>query len=277
MTKNRARSLTQLAATAAALVLAASAAPFLAHAQSSSATEVIQLVTGEGSVKLEASEDSFCTATSSDHAIAVSVGNRCSSFGTSADVPAPLYVKIAGDRITFREAAKTYVVRDASTIARARELFAPVVLALSQETFLSAAESDLGRKESEAGRDYSPAQVRVSVPDLSAEFQKVEADAKRLSAEGGTQSQLSELQSELGELQSRISEVQAQASEDAARISEEKSQSSLQMDAMSQQMSAMSEQMKTWSSKGHEDAEQAARQVKVLLDQAVANGLAKPE
>jgi chemotaxis protein histidine kinase CheA len=263
------------AATATALLLAASAAPFLAHAQSSSANDVIQLVTGEGSVKLQTSEDSFCTATSSGQAIAVSVGDRCSSFGTSADIPAPLYVKIAGDQMTFRDGGRSYVVRDASVISSARVLFAPFRDITQRQSDLGRQMGDLGASERESAHAYQP--PKVNFPDLTADFQKVEADAKRLSAEGGTQSQLSELQSELSELQNRISEMQAQASEEAARVSEQKSQSSLQMETMSQQMNALSEQMKTWSRQGEDAALQAAKQVKMLLDQAIANGAAKPE
>jgi hypothetical protein len=268
------RNLMQLAATAAALVLAASAAPFLAHAQSGS-EDLIQLVTGEGKVTLHTSEDSFCTATSNGHAIAAAVGNRCSSFGTSADLPVPLYVKIAVDEITFRDEGKNYVIRDASVISSARALFVPLRDVMQRQVDLGHQMGDLGASESASARAYAPA--KVSVPDLTADFEKVEADAKRLSIEGGTQSELSELQSELSELQSRISEAQSEASEAESRTSEQQSQVSEQTSAISERMKAMSEQMKVWSSQGHEAAEQAAWQVKVLLDQAIASGVAKPE
>ncbi|MGC2314467.1 MAG: hypothetical protein WA516_17595, partial [Candidatus Acidiferrales bacterium] len=209
MTKNWTRNLKQLAATAATLVLVASTAPFLAHAQSSSANDVIQVVTGEGKVTLHTSEDSFCTATSSGQALAVAIADRCSAFGTSADLPAPLYVKIVADKITFRENGTSYVIRDASVVSSARALFSPLGDLMQRQVDLGHQMGDLGASESASARAYGPA--KVSVPDLTADFDKVEADAKRLSVAGGTQSELSELQSELSELQSRISEVQSEA------------------------------------------------------------------
>ena len=274
MARDCTRSLTPFAATATALFLVGFAAPFLAWAQSSSASDVIQLITGEGKVTLQTSEDSSCSATSTNHAVAVAVGSHCSSFGTSADLPASLYIKIAADKITFRNAGKSYVIRDASVVASAHGLFAPVRDMMQRQSELGHKMSDLGTSESASARAYASA--KVAVPDMTADFQRVEADAKRLSTEGGTQSELSELQSELSELQGRISEAQAEASE-AARMSEEGSASSEQMRAMDEEMKAMSQQMSVWSRQGEDAAVQAARQVKALLDQAIASGAAKPE
>ncbi|MFZ0639886.1 MAG: hypothetical protein WA020_13630 [Candidatus Acidiferrales bacterium] len=276
MTKNWTRKLAQLAAAAAAILLAASVAPFLVHAQSGSADDVIQLVTGEAKASLHTSENSFCSTTSTGRAVAVAVGDRCSSFGTSADLPVPLYVKITAGEITFREDGTSYVIRDASVISSARALFSPVRDLMQRQVDLGHQMGDLGASESASAHAYGPA--KVNVPDLTADFEKVEADAKRLSVEGGTQSGLSGLQSELSELQNRISEVQSEASEAESRISEQRSELSREkVRAMDEQMKAMSAQMKVWSSQGHEAAEQAAQQVKTLLDQAIANGIAKPE
>lgn len=265
---------TQIAA-AAALVLAVFAAPSMARAQSGDAKDIIQLITGEGSVKLQTSSDSFCTASSADHAIAVAVGGRCSSFATSVDLPADLYVRIAGDQLTFRDGRQSYVIRDASLITSARALFAPVRDMMQGESDLGHRMSDLGARERATVPQYLPA--KVTIPDLSADFEKVEADAKRLSAEGGTQSELSNLQSELSELQSRVAELQSQASEEKSRLEEQRSGLDSQMQAMGKEMEAMSQQMSAWSRQGEEAAVQAAQRVKELLDRAIANGTAKPE
>ena len=284
------------AAAGAAILLAAFTAPFLAHAQSNSASDVIQLVTGDRSVKLYTSSDSFCTAGSTGHALAVAVGDRCSSFGTSADLPESLYVKITADAVNFRSGGNSYAIRDASVVSSARALFAPVRDIMERQVDLGRQMSDLGKSESNSAARYSPA--KLTVPDLTADFEKVEADAKRLSVQGGTQSELSELQSEISELQSRISEAQSAVSEAESRLSEQTaqmdsqikamdeqmkamSQQSAQLDsqmkAMDEQMKAMSEQMNVWSRQGHDAAVRAAQQLGTLLEQAIASGAAKKE
>ncbi|HXW54263.1 MAG TPA: hypothetical protein VEJ67_00850 [Candidatus Cybelea sp.] len=262
---------------AAAMLLAASAAPLLVHAQASDSSDTIILVTGESKVRLQTSPNDSCTATTSGgHALAIAIGGRCSSFATSADIPASLYVKITPDKITFREGGRSYVLTDAVTIARAREPFASVREMMQKQSGLGHEMSALGVRERDASLAYKPA--RVSVPDLSAAFQKVEADAKRLSAEGATESELSALQSEISELQSRISEAESQASEAESGLSDQRSQlSDHQMRTMSEEMNEMSQQMKAWSGQGEEAAEQAARRVKALLDQAITDGIAKQE
>lgn len=270
--------LTFVTATAAAVVLGFCWMPFAVHAQSTDSNDTIQLITGGGKVTLQTAEgrsNSTCTTTSTDHAVAVAVDGRCSSFGTPADLPEHFYVKITGDKLTFRDGGKNYVVRDASVIDGTRALFAPVRDLMRRQYDLSQEMRDAEARERTAVPRYVPA--KVSVPDLNADFQKVEADAKRLSAEGGTQSELSELQSELSELQSRISAAQSRASEAESQLSEQKSELSQEMSAMGEQTNTMSAQMSAWSKQGEEATVQAARDVKAFLDQAIANGIAKPE
>lgn len=274
------RKLTFVVATAAAVVLSFCCMPFAVQAQSNPSSDTIQLITGGGKATLQTAEgrsNSTCTTTSTDHAVAVAVGGRCSSFGTSADLPEHFYVKIVGDALTFHEGGRSYVVRDASVVASARELFEPVRKAMQKQAEMGRqmSESELGASERQTSVDFR--ESRVMIPDLSAEFQKVEADARRLSAEGGTQSELSELQSELSKLQGRISELQSEASEEKSRADEQRSELNSQMTVANERMQAASAQMKVWSNQGEEATVQAVQNVKAFLDQSIANGAAKQE
>ncbi len=262
-------------ATVSAMLLAAFAAPFLAHAQSDSANDVIQLVTGEGRVTLRTSANNFCTATSSGQALAIAIAGRCSSFGTSADIPRSLDVKITTGRIVFRNGRQSYVIHDAAAIQSARDLFAPVAEAMAKQSDLGRQMSELGPKERLQGLDLSEAKVKI--PDLSADIQKVEADAKRLSSEGATPSALAQLQSEIAQLQSRIAEAQSRAGDDQSELAARQSEFSGRMALMGKQMEAMGDEMKIMGQQGEEAAEQASRQLSALLDQAIASGIAKPE
>lgn len=262
---------------AAAMLFAAGAAPFLVHAQVqaqskyASGGDTIVLLTGQRNARLTI-DGSTCTATSSGNsrtsAIVMSVDGNCWCWATSAAIPWPLDLKIMPDEISFRSGGRTYVIRDSETVRRAHDIFAPVRDAIQKQADRGRQMNELGSRQQGTSVNFSEA--RVSVPDLSTEFRKVEAEAKRLSAEGGTQSELSELQSELSELQGRISELQSEASDQRSQIGAWKSE-------ISSQMLAMSEEMSVWSSEGEKAAEQAARQVKELLDQSIANGIARAE
>lgn len=267
--------LTQFAFVTAALVLAAFVAPLLAQAQSNSANDLIELVTGKGKVTLQSSSNDVCTATSNGHVLAVAIDGRCSSFGTSVGLPDSLSVKIAADEITFRSGASSYVIRDPSIVSSARTLFAPLRNIMQHQSDLGQQMRYLGASERDSVPHYTP--EKVSVPDVTAEFEKVEADAKRLSVQGGTQSQLSELQSELSELQARLSKAQSEAGAAESRIGEQALELKVQMKTTDELMKAMGGQMQAWSSRGQDSAVQAAQQLKTVLDDAIAKGIAKPE
>lgn len=262
---------------AAAMLFTAAAASLPAYAQVEAQSkyagsgDTIVLLTGQRNAHLTI-DGSTCTATSSGNsrtsAIVMAVDGSCWCWATSAAIPWPLDLKIMPDEISFRNGGRTYVIRNSETVRRAHDIFAPVRDAIQKQADRGRQMNELSTREQ--GTTASFSEARVSVPDLSAEFHKVEAEAKRLSAEGGTQSELSELQSDLSELQGRISELQSEATGQRSEIATWKSE-------LSSQMSAMSEEMSVQSSQGEKAAEQAARQVKELLDQAVANGVAKPE
>lgn len=267
---------------AATIVLVAGSAALFADTQAQSSKDVsasstIVLLTGDHSVHLSAGTGT-CTANTGDgngvSALAISEDGRNWCWTTYSAIPSPLDVRITPDQIAFRHDARTYVIRDASTVASARELFAPVHDAMEKQADSRRRMDQLRLRD---GSSPSFSEMRVSVPDLTTEFQKVEADAKRLSFEGGTQLELSELQSELSELQGRISELESEASERKSEFEAQKGALNSQMSAMGLQIRAMSEEMQVWSSNGEKAAEQAARGLKSLLDQAIASGIAKEE
>lgn len=275
MSKLSTPTFTRFTAVTAALFFASCALPFLAHAQSGSASDVIQLAVGEGKVTLRASsttlhpsENSVCTTTSDGLAIAVAIGGECSSFSTSVDLPAPLYVKITADSITFRESDKTYEISDAATVNRARSLFAPIEGLVHQQRELGDQQRLLGKKQRDLGEQQHG--VKVNVPDMSSDFAKVEADAKRLSTEGGTQSELGDLQSELGDLQSRLGDLQSQAGDAQSKLGDQQS-------VLGDQQSALGDKQSALGDRESELSGQVARQLKDMLDQSISSGSAKPE
>jgi len=274
MNKISMRSAMRFTATGAALLLAASVAPLFVQAQSDSnfANDTITLITNsEDHLRLEVSgKGQSCNATTStDHGVGISIGDDlCEAWDASDSTPSSLYAKISPTKITFRQNGKTYDVTDAATVKRARALFGPIEDLAQKQRDLGDQQRELGKKQRDLGQQQRD--VKVPVPDMSSDFAKVEADAKRLSTQGGTQSELGDLQSELGDLQSRIGDLQSQAGDVQSKIGDQQS-------ALGDQQSALGEKQSEFGEREGQLADQVARQLKDLLDQAVSSGAAKPE
>ncbi len=175
--------------------------------------------------------------------------------------------KIPGDFIWFRRDEKSYVIRDQSTVDRARKLWEPQEELGKQQDELGKQQEALGEQQEQLGKKME--EVRVKVPDLSAEMDKLKAELKKLS-EGGTQEELGDIQSEIGELQSKIGELQSNAGEAQGKLGEE-------MSKLGEQQGKLGEQQGKLGELQGKLAEHASRQMKQLLDDALAHGLAQPE
>src|SRR5579859_2944262 len=112
---------------AAAMLLVASVAPFLARAQSKYANDTFTLVSrsdGESvRMHVEGRGDHCWATTSDDRGIGISMGDGAS-----------LYARIEPTKITFRLNGKPYSVSDAATVKSARSLFDPLVRIEEQQS-----------------------------------------------------------------------------------------------------------------------------------------------
>lgn len=134
MNKMSMRSLTFLTTTTAALLLAASAVPFAAHAQEQSDNKyanatIVVATTGDGDYSLHFST-SGCSGNLSGVGIVVDIDGSCWAWNSGARVPRAISARIAADRISFRHDGKEYVITDAATVNRVREAFAPLTTIL---------------------------------------------------------------------------------------------------------------------------------------------------
>jgi len=175
--------------------------------------------------------------------------------------------KIPGDFIWFEHDEKSYVIRDSATIDRARKLWSSQQDVSQQEQELRKKEEALGKQMREQFQQKM-ADVRVKVPDLTAQLQKLQDEVKQLSTNGATMQQLGDLQREVGELQRQLGETrwQTQWSDVGRRAGE-----------LGQQMGDLGRQIGELAHQQAEKARQASQQMQQLLDDAIANGTAKPE
>jgi len=175
--------------------------------------------------------------------------------------------QIPGDFIWFQRDEKSYIIRDQATIDRAKKLWAPQEeLGKKQET-LGKQQEVLGKQQEALGKRME--EIHVQVPDMSAEIDKLKAELKQLSS-GATVEQVGRIQSEIGDLQSRIGEIQSHAGDQQSKLGEE-------MGALGEKQGKLGEQQGELGRQQGELAEKATRDMKVLLDEAIKNGTAKPE
>lgn len=272
-TKSVARNVKWFAIAAATVLVAASVAPFLAHAQTKYANDTFTLISRSdgGSVNMhaEGTGDHCWATTSDDRGIGISMGDsRCTVSDEGADDEASLRARIEPTKITFHLNGKAYEVSDAATVKSARNLFGPLVSIEEQQSELGAKQRALGEKQRDFGRQQR--EVKVPVPDMSADFQKVEANAKRLSAQGGTQSELGDLQSEIGDLQSRLGELQSQAGDVQSKLGDQQS-------ALGDQQSALGDKQSALGDESEKIGTDVAAKLRAMLTQAIQSGTAKAE
>jgi beta-lactamase regulating signal transducer with metallopeptidase domain len=175
--------------------------------------------------------------------------------------------QIPGDFIWFQRDEESYIIRDEATIDRARKLWAPQEELGKKQEALGKQQEALGKQQEELGAKMQ--QIRVKVPDMTAAVDKLRAELKELTA-GATTEQVSRIESEIGELQSKIGEIQSHAGDQQAKLGDEQG-------ALGEKQGKLGEEQGELGRQQGELAEQAARQMKILLDEAITKGTAQPE
>lgn len=190
--------------------------------------------------------------------------------GSDEDVDHALSLKskIPGDFIWFERDEKSYIIRDQATVDRAKKLWEPEEELGKKQEELGKQQEALGKQQEALGEKME--QVRVKIPDMTADMQALMAKMKELSANGGTQEEIGELQSQIGELQSRVGEIQSDAGRKQSEIGRQQSELGRKQGELGRQQGELGRQQ-------GELSRQASRQMRELLDEAVAHGLAQPE
>jgi len=176
--------------------------------------------------------------------------------------------KVPGDFIWFARDEKSYIISDAATVNRAKQLWQPNEDLGKQQKELAKQQEELAKQAEDARQKVED--MKIKVPDLSAEMQKVEEAMKQLSANGGTMNEIGDLQRQMGELQRQIGEAEAGAGRQQGAWGREQGEWGRKMGEIGRQQGEIGR-------KQAEQAREASRQMQQLLDDAIAHGLAKPE
>jgi hypothetical protein len=220
------------------------------------------------------------TIVSGNSAVSVSSNGLTISSDGNSDVANSLRRSFSGDFIWFIHDGKAYIIRDPATVKQAIDFFAPTqelgreqeALGKQQEA-LGAQQEALGAKQEALGEQME--KVRVKIPDLTAELEKLQADLKKLGADA-TQDDLGRIQEKIGEIQSRIGEQQSKAGEEQAKLGEKQGALGEEQGKLGEQQGKLGEMQGKLGEQQEAASRKASREVKKLLDQAIASGLAKP-
>jgi beta-lactamase regulating signal transducer with metallopeptidase domain len=220
------------------------------------------------------------TIVSGNFAVSVSSNGLTITSDGNSDVANSLRRSFSGDFIWFIRDGKAYIIRDPATIKQAMDFFAPTQeLGRKQEELgrqqeaLGAQQEALGAKQEALGAQME--KVRVKIPDLTAELEKLQADLKKLGADG-TQDDFGRIQEKIGEIQSRIGELQSKAGEEQAKLGEKQGALGEEQVKLGEQQGELGDMQGKLGEQQEAASRKASRDVKKLLDQAIASGLAKP-
>jgi beta-lactamase regulating signal transducer with metallopeptidase domain len=199
----------------------------------------------------------------------ISVSGNSETYGT--DHPSEfvefLQEKNPGDFIWFRRDGKSYVIRDAATIKRAKGFFARVQELDKKQEELGKQQEALGEKQEALGKQQE--EIHVQIPDMTEDLRKLEAELKALGS-SGTQEDLGRIQGAIGELQSKLGELQSVAGEEQGKLGEKQG-------ALGEEQGKLGELQGELGRQQEQIFREASRQMKALIDEAMAHGLAKPE
>jgi len=190
-----------------------------------------------------------------------------SGSGEDARHVQKLKQRIPGDFIWFERDEKSYVIRDQSTVDRARALWAPQEELGKKQAALGKQQEALGKQQEELGKRMQA--VRVKVPDMTAELDKLKAELQQLGPDA-TVEQIGRIQSEIGRLQSKIGRIQSDAGDEQGKVGEE-------MGALGAKQGELGRQQGDLGRQQGELSEKANQEMKQLLDDAIKKGIAQPE
>ena len=202
----------------------------------------------------------------------VIVSGKTDSFtmsGSSQDAHhvEKLRKKIQGDFIWFQRDEKSYVIRDQALVDRAKAFWAPQEEIGKKQEALGKQQEALGKQQEQIAAKMQA--IRVNVPDMTAELEKLKAELNQLGS-GASVEQVGHIQSEIGELQSKMGNLQSHAGDQQGKIGEE-------MGALGEKQGKLGELQGELGRQQGELWHEASRQMKQLLDEAIAKGLAQPE
>jgi beta-lactamase regulating signal transducer with metallopeptidase domain len=165
----------------------------------------------------------------------------------------------------FEREGESYVIRDAATLRRIRDLFEPQQKLGERQAALGGQQAELGGKQ--AGLGGKQAELGAKQAEVGARMGKLGAEQARLDREGDTEA----LEAQLKQLETKMHDLEREMD----KYGTPQEELSRQQEELSRQQEALGRQQEELGRQQEELARKAEKQLAELVDQAVANGTAK--
>lgn len=179
--------------------------------------------------------------------------------------------KLHGNYILFDRDGKLYFIDDPALVQESQQLIKPMEELGRQQEALGAQQEQLGAEQERLGEQQE--QAGVPTPDMSKELAGLQAALKKLEdlqkSQTLKQQDLAEVQGQIGDLQGRLGEIEGRIGEKQGKLGAQQGELGEKQGKLGEQQGKLGEQQGRLS-------EEVSRKMKVLIDQALRNGKAKP-
>jgi hypothetical protein len=178
----------------------------------------------------------------------------------------------SGDYIYYQHEGKPYIIQDPAILAQAQTLLAPMKDLREKQRLLGNQQRILGAQQRMLGHQrrtfnaVDTAEFKRQMADIQNMIKQM--DLKELTVQIDERA-LAEVQAHLGEIQSRVGAIQAQLGAQQGALSEQQGELGEQQGKLGEQQALLGEQQR-------KIIEDARRQLKPIIEQAIRDGKGKP-
>ena len=170
----------------------------------------------------------------------------------------------------FRRGDKAYLIDDPAYVKRAKAAYAPVDALARQQGELGGKQGALGGKQGALGAQQGTLGARQG--QLASQRAVLASQRARLAALPSQQERSAKMQAERATLETSEQELDKQGE----KLSRQQEALGRQQDELGKQQEALGTQQEALGKRQQQATDQASQQIRKLLDEAIAKGVAKP-
>ncbi|WP_266171987.1 M56 family metallopeptidase [Dyella subtropica] len=211
------------------------------------------------------------THTDTGYGFALLDGDSVTINGTDSDLAVAKALRQNGEPVLwFRRGDKAYVIHDAAYIQRARAAYAPAAALGKEQGKLGGQQGRLGGQQGQLGSQQGALGARLGeLTARQARLANQQAELEMLTSQGKP---TAELQAKQKALQASMAELDAQQE----AINRQQEAFDKQQEALDKQQAELGAQQEALGKRQEQALDQANQQIKKLLDEALAKGIATP-
>ena len=191
--------------------------------------------------------------------------------GSDADLAAAKRLQRNGkSRLWFRRGGQAWLIDDPAYVARAKDAYAPVDALARQQGELGGKQGALGGKQGALGAQQG--MLGAQQGQLAGQRAMLASQRAMLAAQSGQREHAAEVQANRARLEASEQELDRQQ----AKLSQQQEELGRQQAELGKQQEALGTQQEALGKRQQEASSQASQQIRKLLDEAIAKGVAKP-